>query len=104
VRGGERDYPMPPIVNWLDGFRTAPWRPPPPTPSQLYAGRADKATGHTAGVKRALKQLGKHDDELHALWEQRLSCNRLRHLAIVLEAEVSAEVRVGDPRLALSRH
>ena len=72
------------------------WRPPPPTPTRLYAGRADAKTGRTGALKGALKELRRHAaDELLALWERRLECNRLRHLAIVLDAELGRGVRFG---------
>ena len=98
VRGGERDYPLPPASSFSGrGFASEAWRPPPPTPTRLYTGRADAETGRTWALKGALKELRKHAaDELLALWERRLDCNRLRHLAIVLEAELGRSVLVAE--------
>ena len=108
VRGGERDYPLPPASAnahgkvWFRGVEAPKvwfevWRPPPPTPTRLYTGRADAETGRTWALKRALKELRRHAaDELLALWERRLDCNRLRHLAIVLEAELGRSVLVAE--------
>ena len=98
VRGGERDYPLPPAsANTHQKLVEEVWRPPPPTPTRLYTGRADKETGRTWALKRALKELEKHEaGELRVLWERRLECNRLRHLAIVLEAELGRGVLVAE--------
>ena len=98
VRGGERDYPLPPAsANTHRQLVLEVWRPPPPTPTRLYTGRADKETGRTWALKRALKELEKHEaGELRVLWERRLECNRLRHLAIVLEAELGRGVLVAE--------
>ena len=108
VRGGERDYPLPPASAnahgkvWFRGVEAPKvwfevWRPPPPTPTRLYTGRADKETGRTWALKRALKELSKHEaGELRVLWERRLECNRLRHLAIVLEAELGRGALVAE--------
>ena len=98
ARGGERDYPLPPASSFSGrGFASEAWRPPPPTPTRLYTGRADAETGRTWALKGALKELRKHAaDELLALWERRLDCNRLRHLAIVLQAELGRGVLVTE--------
>ena len=98
ARGGERDYPLPPASLFSGrGFASEAWRPLPPTPTRLYTGRADAETGRTWALKRALKELRRHAaDELLALWERRLDCNRLRHLAIVLEAELGRSVLVAE--------
>lgn len=98
VRGGERDYPLPSAsANTHQQLVSEVWRPPPPTPTRLYTGRADKETGRTWVLKRALKELNKHEaGELRVLWERRLECNRLRHLAIVLEAELGRGVLVAE--------
>jgi hypothetical protein len=98
TRGGERDYPLPPASTFSGRrFASEVWRPPPPTPTRLYAGRADAKTGRTWALKGALKELRRHAaDELLALWERRLECNRLRHLAIVLDAELGRGVLAAE--------